>query len=262
MGQLSGKVALVTGGSSGIGHGAALRLGQAGASVVAISRQIDESVKREMTHEIGRAGGAFHFISADVGKDGDVKSAVAEAIQEFGRLDIVIANAGINGVWAPIDDLKPDEWNKTITTNLTGTYLTLHYAIPHLKRAGGGSVIIVSSVNGNRTFANAGSTAYSVSKAGQVAMMKMLAVELGKHHIRVNAICPGAIHTNIQESMTQRNTESIGLAVDFPKGKPGLNGGQGEVPDVADICLFLASDMSRHVSGVELYVDGGFSLVL
>jgi NAD(P)-dependent dehydrogenase (short-subunit alcohol dehydrogenase family) len=139
--------------------------------------------------------------------------------------------------------------------------LTLHYCVPHLKRAGAGSIIIVSSVNGNRTFSNAGSSAYSASKAGQVALMKVMALELGRHQIRVNAVCPGAIHTHIDESTIKRDTDKIGLRVEFPDGIPAVNKGQGEPMDVADVCLFLASDLSRHVSGVELYVDGGFSLV-
>ena len=106
-------------------------------------------------------------------------------------LDIVFANAGINGVWAPIDELQPEEWDRTINTNLRGTYLTLHYAVPHLKRAGGGSIVITASINGTRTFTSAGATAYSSTKAAQVAMAQMLALELGQHRIRVNVICPG-----------------------------------------------------------------------
>lgn len=261
MPQLTGKVALVTGVSSGIGRGAALRFGQEGAKVIGVARESDDPEVRKLGDEIQKAGGTFLAVQADVSKDADMKRAIEEGVKKFDRLDIVVANAGINGVWAPIDELKPEEWDKTIATNLTGTFLTLHYTIPHLKKAGGGSVIVISSVNGNRSFASPGATAYSTSKAGQVAMMKMLAVEVGKSQIRVNAICPGAIHTNIEESTTKRETEKLGLAIEFPKGKPAVNQGQGEVPDVADVCLFLASDLSRHVSGVEIYVDGGLSLV-
>ncbi|MEZ0266701.1 MAG: SDR family oxidoreductase [Phycisphaerae bacterium] len=257
---LKNKVAFVTGASSGIGRGTALRFGQEGAAVVAVARHTDEENTCKVCAEIDKAGGKSIFVPADVAKPDDVKRAVDETIKKFGRLDIVVANAGINGVWAPIDELEPDEWNKTIATNLTGTFLTLHYTVPHLKKAGGGSVIIVSSVNGNRTFVTPGATAYSTTKAGQVAMMKMLAVELGKDQIRVNAVCPGAIHTNIEESTERKGTEKLGLKIEYPQGKPAVNEGQGEVPDVADVCLFLASDMSRHVSGIELYVDGGFSL--
>ena len=114
-----------------------------------------------------------------------------------------------------IEELKPEEWDKTIDINLKGTYLTLHFAIPHLKQAGGGSILITSSVNGNRVFTSAGATAYSTSKAGQVAMMKMAAVELGRYNIRVNAVCPGAIHTNIDQRTEKRDTEKIDAKVEM-----------------------------------------------
>lgn len=110
----------------------------------------------------------------------------------FGRLDVVFANAGINGVQAPIGDLTPEEWDRTINVNLRGTFLTIRYTVPHLKKAGGGAIIVTSSINGTRYFANSGATAYAVSKAGQLAMVQMLAVELGPSNIRINAICPGA----------------------------------------------------------------------
>lgn len=156
---------------------------------------------------------------------------------------------------------NPQDWDKTLGINLKGTYLTVHYAIPHLKKSGGGSILITSSVNGNRTFSTAGAAAYSTSKAGQVAFMKMAALELGRSNIRVNAILPGAIHTNIDDRTEQRDTEKIAIKVEMPEGSPALHGGQGEPVDVADACLFLASDLSRHVSGVEIYVDGGASLL-
>jgi NAD(P)-dependent dehydrogenase (short-subunit alcohol dehydrogenase family) len=186
---------------------------------------------------------------------------VEETVARFGGLDIVVANAGINGVWAPIDELEPAEWDKTLNVNLKGTYLTLHFTVPHLKQRGAGSIIIMSSVNGNRTFSNAGATAYSASKAGQVAIAKMMTLELGRHHIRVNAVCPGAIRTHIEQSMRKYDTDKLGLDVVFPKGSPAVNAGQGEPEDVADVCLFLASDLSRHVSGAQVFVDGGESLM-
>jgi NAD(P)-dependent dehydrogenase (short-subunit alcohol dehydrogenase family) len=137
----------------------------------------------------------------------------------------------------------------------------MKYAIPHLKSAGGGSIIIMSSVNGNRTFSNPGASAYSASKAGQVALAKQAALELGRDNIRVNAICPGAIRTNIGESTQKRDVDEIAIKIELPEGNPSLNQGKGEPEDVAKVCLFLASDLSRHVSGVEIYVDGGFSLM-
>jgi len=256
MGMLDGKVAFVTGAGSGIGKATALRFAREGAKLGLAD--IDEE---SALQDVEKAGGQAAFFRCDVSDPEQVRRAVDGTVERFGRLDVVVANAGINGVWAPIDELKPDEWDKTLGVNLKGTFLTLHFAVPHLKRAGAGSIIITSSVNGNRTFSNAGATAYSCSKAGQVAMAKMLALELGKHQIRVNAICPGAIKTKIQESTTTRGTDKIGLKIKLPEGSPAVNDGHGESSDVADVCLFLASDQSRHVSGIELYIDGGMSLL-
>lgn len=258
MGVLDGKVALVTGGGSGIGRGTALRFAQEGAKVVLADMQDEEG--QSAAQEIERAGGAAVFVHADVTQPQDVQRAVETARARFGRLDIVFANAGINGVWAPIDELAPEEWDKTLSINLKGTYLTLHFAIPLLREAGGGSIIITSSVNGTRTFSNPGTAAYASSKAAQVALMKVAALELGRDNIRVNAVCPGAIHTNIGERTQKRDTEKIEIKVDVDQSKV-LDEGQGEPQDVGDVCVFLASPLSRHVSGVEIYVDAGASLI-
>jgi NAD(P)-dependent dehydrogenase (short-subunit alcohol dehydrogenase family) len=259
MGMLDGKAAFITGAASGIGRAAALRFAREGATVAVADT--DEEDGTTVAREIGRAGGKAIFTACDVSDDGQVKGAIDRTVKELGRLDVVFANAGINGVWTPLDELKPEEWDKTLAINLKGTYLTLHHAIPHLKRFGGGSILITSSVNGTRTFSNPGASAYSTSKAGQVALMKMAALELGRHRIRVNAICPGAIDTNINETTKKRNTEKIGIEIELPQGSPAIDGGKGEPEEVADACLFLASDLSRHVSGVELFVDGGASLL-
>jgi NAD(P)-dependent dehydrogenase (short-subunit alcohol dehydrogenase family) len=261
MAMLEGKVAFVTGGASGIGRGTARRFAQEGARVVLADMAEQKEEGTAAVREIEADGGKALFVVCDVSDAASVQAAIERTIQEYGKLDIVFANAGINGVWTPIEELQPEEWDKTINTNLRGTYLTLHFAVPHLKRGGGGSILITSSVNGNRTFSNPGASAYSTSKAGQVALMKMAALELGRHNIRVNAVCPGAIETNIGERTQQRDTEKIGIKVELPEGSPAVHGGQGEPIDVADTCLFLASDLSRHVSGVEIYVDGGASLL-
>lgn len=260
MHSLEGKVALVTGAGSGIGKAAALALGKAGATVVVMSRTAEEV--EETAREIEAAGGRAKAMTADTSDDDAMKELVSTLVNEFGRLDIVLANAGINGMWAPIDDLKPDEWDKTISVNLRGTYLTIHHTVPHLKKAGGGSIIIVSSINGTRTFTNPGATAYSVTKAGQVAMAQQLAVELGEHRIRVNAICPGAIESEISDNTDTRNAEKAEVPVEFPEGDIPLTGGEpGKAEDVADLVLFLASDASRHITGSPIWIDGAQSLL-
>ena len=259
--ELQGKVALVTGAGSGIGKAAALKLARAGAKVGALSRTAEEI--EATVAEIERNGGEALALDADISVAEDMKRAVEALVERFGRLDIVFANAGINGVWAPIDELKPEEWDKTISINLRGTYLTIHYAVPHLKRAGAGSIVITSSINGTRTFTSAGATAYSCTKAAQVAMGQMLAIELAKHSIRVNVICPGKIATEIEDSTKARNTEEAEEPSEFPEGNiPLTDGKPGTSEEVADLVLFLASERARHISGTPIWIDGAQSLLV
>jgi NAD(P)-dependent dehydrogenase (short-subunit alcohol dehydrogenase family) len=259
MGMLDGKVAFVTGAASGIGAGTARRFAEEGAQLALAD--VQQEAGERLRDELTVAGHHAIYLSCDVSDPSSVQQAIAATVREFGRLDIVFANAGINGVWAPIDELQPEEWERTHAINLKGTYLTIHYAVPHLKQGGGGSIIITSSVNGTRTFSNPGASAYSASKAGQVALMKMVALELGRHNIRCNAVCPGKIHTGIEESTEKRHTEELGMEVELPQGSPALDEGVGDSFEVADTCLFLASNLGRHVSGVEIFVDGGASLL-
>lgn len=256
---LQDRVALVTGATSGIGRACARRLAEQGAGVILVARSQDDG--RALQQELEAAGHKAFFAAGDVAEAAEVERVVAAGVGWFGGLDIVVANAGINGVWAPVEELQPDEWDRTMETNARGTYLTVHYAVPHLKARGGGSIIVTSSVNGTRTFSNPGTSAYASSKAAQVAFTKVMALELGRHGIRCNAICPGHIETNIDESTTTRDTEEIGIEVELPNGSPAIDEGEGNSDEVADVCLFLASDLSRHVSGVELFVDGGASLL-
>ena len=259
MGLLENRVAFITGGSSGIGEGTARRFAQEGAAVAIADLQAEqgERVQRDIEAE----GGKALYVACDVSSPEAVQRAIDTTVERFGKLDIVFANAGINGVWTPVEELQPEDWDRTIDINLKGTYLTVHFAVPHLKRNGSGSIMITSSVNGTRTFSNPGASAYSTSKAGQVAFMKMIALELGRHNIRCNAICPGAIKTNIDDRTDKRNVEQIGIEIELPQGSPAIDEGQGDIYEVADTCLFLASDLGRHVSGVEIFVDGGASLL-
>jgi len=257
---LAGKVALVTGGGSGIGKASALKLASEGARVAVLSRTREEIEKTAA--EIVAAGGEALAVVADTSDEHQMREAIEQTLARFGRLDVIVANAGINGVWAPIDDLKPDEWDKTMAVNLRGTYLTLHLGVPHLKKAGGGSIIVVSSINGTRTFTSPGATAYTATKAAQVAMVQQLALELGKHHIRVNAVCPGAIDTSIPDNTQVRHQEETEIPVVWPQGDiPITDGRPGSSEDVAEVIAFLAADASRHVTGSPIWVDGGQGLL-
>ncbi|MEZ0610260.1 SDR family oxidoreductase [Fibrella sp. WM1] len=259
-GELQGKVALITGAGSGIGKAAALLMGKQGATVIALSRT-DKEIK-ETVAEIEQQGGKGLALTADIASADDMKRVCDTIDQQFGRLDIVFANAGINGVWAPIDELQPDEWQKTIDNNLTGTYLTIHFAVPMLKRQGG-AIVITASVNGTRIFSNTGSTAYSCTKAAQVAMAQLLALELAKDKIRVNVVCPGAIDTNIDDSAEQRDIKEIKEPVEFPQGSiPLTDGKPGTSDNVADLVLFLVSDRARHITGTPVWIDGAESLLI
>jgi len=212
-GELAGRVALVTGAGSGIGRASAMTLARAGASVGLVGRTADEL--RQVQEQITSAGGKASVLVADVADESALKSAVDKLAADQGRIDIVFANAGVNGVWAPIDELATEEWRRTLDINLTGTFLTIKFCTPHL-RVRGGSVIVCSSVNGTRMFSNTGATAYICSKAAQAAMAKALAVELGRQKIRVNVVCPGAIDTEISDNTEQRHLGSIRQPVEYP----------------------------------------------
>ncbi|HEY6540886.1 MAG TPA: SDR family NAD(P)-dependent oxidoreductase [Ktedonobacteraceae bacterium] len=257
--ELTGKVALVTGAGSGIGKAAAVLLAQYGAKVAVLSNTSSEI--EQTAREIQRNGGEALAITANIGKEDEVQRAVQQAVDRWGRLDIVFANAGINGVWAPIEELSLQDWSNTININLTGSFLTIKYATPHLKKQGG-SIVITSSVNGTRVFSNTGATAYSVTKAGQIAMTKMLAVELAQHNVRVNAVCPGRTETEISENTQQRDLDKIKFPVQYPKGQIPLDGGKPATSEqVAQLVLFLTSDAASHITGTEVWIDGGSSLV-
>ncbi|WP_018930403.1 SDR family oxidoreductase [Gracilibacillus lacisalsi] len=253
------KVAVVTGGSSGIGRASAIQLAKEGAKICLMDLKEEQAEK--VKKEIERDGGEALITDVDLSDPVRVEKGMKEVVDAWGRIDIIFANGGINGVLAPIEDLTPEDWDKTIHTNLKGTFHTVKYAIPFMKERGG-SVIITSSVNGNRVFSNFGMSAYSTSKAGQMAFGKMAALELAKYKIRVNIICPGAIETNIGKN-TEKTPEldKINIPVEYPEGDKPLEHQPGKPEQVADLVAFLASDQSNHITGTELFIDGAESLL-
>ena len=256
--MLQDRVALVTGGGSGIGAAAAHAMARQGAAVVLVGRTEDEL--EEVVNEIKAAGGRSRAITADVGDEDALVGAYRTTVREYGRLDVVVANAGVNGRGAGTAALTAAAFRSTLEINLIGTFLTIKHAVPHLRRQGG-SVIVVSSVNGTRIFSNSGASAYASSKAGQVALAKMLAVELGPDKIRVNVICPGAIETEIGDN-TRADNEGVGIRVDYPEGHIPLTGlASGSAQQVGDLITFLASDAASHISGSEIWIDGAQSLL-
>ena len=256
---LHGKVALVTGAGSGIGQAAAVALARSGARVTLFDRvraSVEETKAKISTED------ACLVVTGDVSSEQAMRTCVSRIQRKWGRLDIVFANAGINGVWTSLDNLKTREWDRTIRINLRGTFLTVKSSLGLLKERGG-SIIITSSVQGTRVFSNAGASAYATSKAAQLAFGRMIALELAEHHIRVNTICPGAIRTHLGKNTEVRHTEGLHLPIIMPKGSvPLTGGGPGSAGQVAQLVAFLASDQASHITGTEVFIDGGESLLL
>ena len=257
--RLANKVALITGGGSGIGAATARTFAGEGAAVGVLDMRPDPA--EAVAKSIRDAGGRALALEANVGDEGALAAAIQRTVQEFGALHVVFANAGINGMQCPIEEMTLDEWNATITTNLTGTFLTVKHAIPHLRAAGGGSIVITASVNGTHLFSAPGYSAYSTSKGGQAIFGRMAAGELARWDIRVNTVCPGAIRTNIGERTYQRDLDKVRWDMKMPDRFPPLYGRSADPSEVADVVLFLASDESKYVTGAQIVVDAGFTIL-
>lgn len=257
--KLLDKVAVITGGGSGIGRATAILMAEEGAKVAIIDRILDTG--QQTVREVVNRGGCGLAVAADVADSGQMQQAFETIVDKYQKIDILFVNAGINGVWSPIEEIEPDEWDRTINTNLTGTFLTVKYAVPHLKKQGG-SIVITSSINGTRSFRKVGATAYACSKAAQVAFTKMLALELAASKIRVNVICPGGILTAIEESTTKRHLDRIPRSADFIHDLiPLTDNTAGSTEEIAQLVLFLVSDASNFITGTEVWIDGGGSLI-
>ena len=245
--SLRGRVAIVTGGSKGIGRAAAVRLAQAGVNVV-INYLSDEAGAGETLRLVESAGAAGLSVRADVSKLGEADALVRRAWEQFGRLDILVCNAG---VWegAPAESLAEGVWDRTLAINLKGTWALCRAAIPFLKERGWGRIIAVSSTAGQR--GEAYYSNYAASKGGQVAFVKSLAVELGGHGITVNAVAPGWVDTE----MTSHVFSDEGRRREIEEAIPLRRVASAD--DIALPILFLCSDWARHVTGGVLSVNGG-----
>lgn len=257
--KLEGKVAIVTGGGSGIGEAACRTLAREGAAVGVLDYRLDAAER--VASSIRENGAQALALEADVRDETAVAVAVRRTVETFGGLNIVFANAGINGMQTPIEEMTLDEWHATMDTNLTGTFLTVKHSIPHLRAAGGGAIVITASVNGTHLFSAPGYSCYSTSKAGQLVFGKMAAVELARWDIRVNVISPGSITTNIRERTYQRNLDAVRWDVKMPDRWPPLYGRAADPSEVADLVLFLVSDDGKYISGTEVVIDATLSLL-
>jgi glucose 1-dehydrogenase len=255
---LQNQIALVTGGSSGIGEGCALALGAAGAAVVV--NYLSDADEAERVLAAIRAGGGEAFaIQADVSKETDVQRMMAEAIERFGTIDILINNAGLQQD-APFHEMTLQQWERVISVNLTGQFLCAREAareflrrgvVPEVSRAAG-KIICMSSVH--EVIPWAGHVNYAASKGGIMQLMKSMAQELAPKKIRVNSIAPGAIKTPINRSAWETPKALESLLTLIPDGRIG------EPDDIARTAVWLASDLSDYITGATIFVDGGMTL--
>ncbi len=247
MGKLDGKVAIITGGASGMGRATSLLFAKEGAAVVLADVQDGQPV----VDEIAQAGGRAKFVRTDVSNASDVQALVQAAVEAFGGLHILHANAGIGGEMAPIHMSSEETWDKVIAINLKGPYLCMKYAIPAILKSGGGSIICTASVGG--IVASPFTGAYSSSKGGVIQLVRTAALELAQQGIRVNAICPGVTDTPLAAGL--KNMPAI--AEQMLAATPMARLAQPE--EIAKMALFLASDDSSYSTGAYFLVDGGWA---
>lgn len=254
--SLENQVAIVTGGSSGLGRAICLAYGAAGAHVV-VNYHSDAQEGNEVVHLIEQAGGKAIAVQADVGEEVDVDHLFATAVEQFGAVDILVANSGVQKD-APFADMTLKQWQGVMQTNLTGQFLCARAAVKAFRLQGDrgvsraiGKIVCMSSVH--QVIPWAGHVNYAASKGGVALLMSSLAQEVAAERIRVNAIAPGAIRTPINENATQGDAAKKLLEL-IPYGRIG------DPDDVAKAALFLASDLADYIVGTTLFVDGGMTL--
>lgn len=243
--DLRDRVALVTGASRGIGKCIALALAEAGGAVaVHFNQQADAA--GAVVREIEAQGGEAIAVSADVRVAEDVQGAVAACIERWGRLDILVCNAGI---WkgAAVEVMSEAEWDETIDVNLKGMYLATHYAVPHLKASDTGAIVNVSSTAGQR--GEAGHAHYAAAKGGMIAWTKSLAPELAPYGVRVNCVAPGWVHTDMAAAALASDGKKISAGI--PLGRAG------QPQEIASVVCFLAGDLASYMTGEIVNVNGG-----
>jgi NAD(P)-dependent dehydrogenase (short-subunit alcohol dehydrogenase family) len=246
--HLDGRVALVTGGATGIGKACALALAREGARVVITGRR--ENLGEEAAREIRAAGGEVRFVRADVGRRADIESMIAQTIAAYGQLDFAVNNAGIEGpAFIPIADYPEEAWDEVLNTNLKGLWLCMKYEIPHMLKQPGAAIVNVSSVGGVN--GSALGVAYHASKHGVIGITRAAAVEYGGKGLRVNAVAPGSFHTAMSHRLFPEATHGQ-VAAASPMGR------WGELGEIASAVVWLCSPGAGFVNGHTLAVDGGY----
>ncbi|MEE8392499.1 MAG: SDR family oxidoreductase [Anaerolineae bacterium] len=248
--SLDRKVALITGASRGIGRAIALRLAQAGAKVVVSSRKMENV--QPVADEIKTAGGESLAVQAHVGRPDDVTALVAQTVETFGRIDVVVNNAATNPHFGPLLTAEEWQWDKILDTNVKSVFRVCKAVVPHMEAQGGGKIINVASIAGLRP--SGGMGVYSVSKAAMIMLTQVLAMELGHANIQVNAIAPGVIKTRFSQVLWQTPQIAEPILNSLPLSR------FGEPEDVAGLALYLASPASDYVTGAVFVVDGGMNV--
>lgn len=243
------KVIIITGGSFGIGRATAIAFAKRGANIV-VADWIEDKEATTLK-EIKAAGGNGIFVKCDVSKPADVMAMVDKCIASFGRLDYAFNNAGIEGMQAITHECSEENWDKTVGINLKGIWLCMKYQIPDMLKNGKGSIVNCASVAGLNGFP--GLPAYVSTKHAVVGLTKTAALEYAKQGIRVNAVCPGVIHTEMIDRITGKEKE---VEKQFIEMEP--IGRMGEPGEVAEVVVWLCSDASSFVTGIAMAVDGGF----
>ncbi len=255
MSRLAGKVAIVTGAASGIGRASALAFAREGAKLVLVDREA--AALGVVAEEVAAAGATVLAHPADVAVEAEAARYVELALETFGRLDAVYANAGISGGLTPLLEQSVDLWSEVLRVNLIGPFLAIKYAAPVMMKLGGGSIVMTASVAGLR--ASAGGSPYAASKAGVISLAQTAANALSGTGVRVNAICPGLVETGMTRPIFDlaRAKGTAGKIGQLnPLGRAGLP------EEIAAMALFLASDESSYVNGQAFAVDGGLSSTL
>jgi len=252
MPRLAGKVAVITGAGSGIGEATALLFATEGAKVLAFDKNADTA--RATADAIRAAGGTAEAMTGDAGEEADVSRVFDAAVEKWGQLDIVFANAGIPGGWIPLRDQTPERWAEILRVNLIGPFLAVKHASRHMVPRGQGSIVCTASVAGIN--ANAGIHPYSASKAGVISLVKTSAYSLAGTGVRVNAVCPGIIETGMTRPTIARLRE-LGREVQMGKLTPLRRNGMPN--EIATMVLYLASDEASYVNGQAIAIDGGLT---
>ncbi len=249
MGQLDGKVALITGAGSGIGRASALAFAREGAKVAVADIVVEGG--EETVRMVKEAGGEAFFIKVDVSNAADVEAMVNAVVDTYGRIDCAYNNAGIEGRLASTDEYPEDVFDKVIDINLTGVWLCMKYELPHMLKQGSGA--IVNTASGAGLIGVAGMSAYVASKHGVVGLTKTAALEYAKSGIRVNAVCPGLIQTPMVERITADQPQlGEALVAAEPVGRTG------KPEEIAESVVWLSSDAASFVTGHAMSVDGGY----